>query len=278
MALTKDPKEQESLKQFAGGFVNPTPLVTQSGSELMNHPKPRFLPKPGGQLFQKLTEAVLNVEAPTDHYPMVVYNHDVERVRPFKLFVHTGIMMLNLHPLGQHIKSVRGEETHCGLVRLDPDGNVRFLTYADLTKPENKYDVLFQHIAALADQDVYPDDQFPESNDATVDAETVRRAHADYRDLYFEAFGLQPDLFDIPWEASLKLMEMRGDEEMKPLNKPNPSHLLPLVNVHSSKEAREVSCPVCGAAQHCEAMSCFSWDPANGIELISGDMNESGWI
>ena len=42
---------------------------------------------------------------------MVVYNHDVDRVPPFKLFVHTGIMMLNLHPLGQHIKSVRGEET-----------------------------------------------------------------------------------------------------------------------------------------------------------------------
>ena len=69
---------------------------------------------------------------------MVVYNHDIDRVPPFKLFVHTGIMMLNLHPLGQHIKSVRGEETHCGLVRLDPDGSVQFLTYADLSKPENK--------------------------------------------------------------------------------------------------------------------------------------------
>ena len=278
MTLTKDSKEQESLKQFAGGFANPAPLVTQSGSLLMNHPKPRFLPRPGGQLFQKLTEVVLNLEARTDHYPMVVYNHDVERVPPFKLFVHTGIMILNLHPLGQHIKSVRGEETHCGLVRLDPDGSVQFLTYADLSKPENKYDVLFQHIAALADQDVYPDDHFPESNDAAVDAETILEAQADYRNLYFSSFGLHSDLFPLPWEASLKLMEMRGEEDTTPLDRPHSRHLLPLVNVHSSKNARDALCPACGAARQCRDMSCFCWDPANEIELMSGEMNESGWM
>ena len=91
------------------------------------------------------------------------------------------------------------------------------MTYADLSKPENKYDVLFQHIAALADQDVYPDDHFPESNDAAVDAETILEAEADYRDLYFSSFGLHSDLFPLPWEASLKLMEMRGEEDTTPL-------------------------------------------------------------
>jgi len=276
MTLTKDSKEQESLKQFAGGFENPIPLVTQSGSLLMSHTKPRFLPKPGGQLFQKLTEVVLNFEAPADHYPMVVYNHDVERIPPFKLFVHTGIMMLNLHPLGQHIKSVRGEETHCGLVRLDPDGGVQFLTYADLSKPESKYDVLFQHIAALADQDVYPDDHFPESNDATVDAETILEAQADYRDLYFEAYNLQPDLFALPWEAMLKLREMRGEEDITPLDKPNEHHLIPLIHVHNSVEPRDARCPACSRETHCSGLSCYVWNYAGACDTLQP--NESGWM
>ena len=144
--------------------------------------------------------------------------------------------------------------------------------------PENKYDVLFQHIAALADQDVYPDDHFPESNDATVDAETIPEAQADYRDLYFEAYNLQPDLFALPWEAMLKLREMRGEEDTTPLDRPHPRHLLPLVNVHSSKNVRDASCPACGAARQCRGMSCFCWDPASEIESMSGETNESGWM
>ena len=281
MSLTKDSKEQESLKQFAGGFANPAPLVTQSGSLLMNHPKPRFLPRPGGELFQKLTELVLNLEAHTDHYPMVVYNHDVERVPPFKLFVHTGIMMLNLHPLGQHIKSVRGEETHCGLVRLDPEGSVQFLTYADLSMPENKYDVLFQHIAALADQDVYPDDHFPESNDATDDINILQGAISDYRDFYFENNdGLVTPSEDLAkgmrYDIMRPLMQMRGQEDMKPLDRPNEHHLIPLIHVHNSVEPRDARCPACSRETHCSGLSCYEWDYAGACDTLQP--NESGWM
>lgn len=298
ISLTDDMEEQRSLVRYAGGNKDAKPLIPQSSPELMKERRPALLPSPTGSLISFFSKKLLDFqmeEGDDEEYENMfafsVYSPEVlsENSR-FNIYAHAGIIHLNMHPLGQIIRRVRGEETHCGLieVQVEWDENYQcrrikpiYLTFKNLN--EEKYIKIFQHVAILSDQDIYPDDHY-ESQEFLGDEIPKILDSLDYRDFFTSAvswdFGKAKDLaFGMSPEDFNALNQLRGDEDTIPLQKPTKEQIIPLIKVHSSGSVRSANhCPVCYSKFQCsKGTICYdNWNPA-GYEFKDGD-KESGWV
>jgi hypothetical protein len=272
ISITTDPIEQKSLIKFAGGTERSKPIILQSSHEMMDTKRPYLLPTPTGELISFFQERIASQAIETPYYPFSLAakdfeNHDSE----FKLLAHKGILNLNSITIGKSIRKVRGERTHCGLIRQNSDGTTRYLTFEDLN--DELYIELFEIIATLSDKNVYPHDFFPQEVDVQADIENVLE-NSDYRDFYVPpAFEGNDLIFGMPQEEFMTLAMWRGNEDEMPLQSSDNDHIIPLVHVHESEEERDDEvCPICQLTE--SPGCCQDWEPADDYE----DENFSGWL
>ena len=290
ISLTEDMEEQRNLVRFAGGNKVAKRLISQSSHEIMTERKPALLPSPTGSLISFFTKRLLDVEIEEEEgvdfdnrFSFLVYAPEVlGYYESFNIYAHTGIIQLNMHPLGQLIRRVRGEDTHCGLIEVSwqEEFEAKYLTFRDLN--DEKYIKIFQHLATLSDQDIYPDDYYESQRYLGNEIPKILDS-LDYRDLFTKAsfmdFGKAKDLaYGMRLEDFDALNELRFNEETIPLQKPNIKQIIPLVKVHTSSTSRPGNhCPVCYSKIQCsKGTVCFDdWQYAGFGGII--DHKESGW-
>ena len=119
ISLTEDMEEQRSLVRFAGGNKAAKRLIAQSSHEILTERKPVLLPSPTGSssisfFTKRLLDSEIEEAENEDFENMFSFSVYAPEVLgcydSFNIYAHKGIIHLNMHPLGQMIRRVRGEK------------------------------------------------------------------------------------------------------------------------------------------------------------------------
>ena len=257
MRLTPNLAEQTALGRFAGGDDTEASIVFQSGNQILHQKKPALMPTPTGPLMQRFAQIFLDATEEDDEriHPFCVHVDDLQTdIQPCRWYLHLGIHTVNMSSVGATVKSVRGEQHYCGLVRVSNDGGqqrVKLLKIEDLIN-NGEYSEVAGLMEKLSSVNTYP--YVPPPADEVMVQD-------------FEAMNSQPDIDDYPGlfidagtasDVRRRLSSERWEELTDlyqdgsyPFNLERDNLLLPLVIIHDTEDDEELIqdlCPMCRKA------------------------------
>ena len=254
MRLTPDLAEQTALGMFAGGDDIETSIVFQSGNQILQQKKPALMPTPTGPLMQRFARIFLKATEEDDEqiHPFYIHVDDLQtNIEPCRWYLHLGIHAVNMSSVGATVKSVRGEEHYCGLVRVSGEGGqqeVKLLKVEDLVN-NGEYSEVAILMEKLSNVNIYP--YFPPPSDEIIaqDLEVMnsRPEIDDYVGLFIDARMAK--------DVRRGLSKKRWDEitglystDSYPFNLEGDNLLLPLVHIHDTEPEEDFhheQCPIC---------------------------------